>query len=182
MSGTVVPCFSPSARNCAASSHIKSPLKRYVVRGPCASEDNEQHHRVLGWLAKRFGLFDQRGRSRSMEFLGLASGSSRQFQKTPFSHAGSAVMAGVVDMNPTDPIEGMLISQLVVAHEAALSLYRRAWAPATPIVISRHIQNLPNGGFTYRATRSASRSRAATNHGKACDRECRSSSGRLPNC
>src|SRR5262249_44160268 len=44
------------------------------------------------------------------------------------SHAGSAVMAGVVDMNPTDPIEGMLISQLVVANEAALSLYRRAWA------------------------------------------------------
>ena len=31
-------------------------------------------------------------------------------------------------MNPTDPIEGMLISQLVVANEAALSLYRRAWA------------------------------------------------------
>jgi hypothetical protein len=44
------------------------------------------------------------------------------------SHVGSAVMAGVVDMNPTDPIEGMLISQLVVANEAALSLYRRAWA------------------------------------------------------
>jgi hypothetical protein len=37
-------------------------------------------------------------------------------------------MAGVVDMEPTDPIEGMLISQLVVANEAALSLYRRAWA------------------------------------------------------
>jgi hypothetical protein len=44
------------------------------------------------------------------------------------SHVGSAVMAGVVDMNPTDPIEGMLIAQLVVANEAALSLYRRAWA------------------------------------------------------
>src|SRR5215471_9196481 len=43
------------------------------------------------------------------------------------SHAGSAVMAGVVDMDPTDPIEGMLIAQLVVANEAALSLYRRAW-------------------------------------------------------
>ena len=39
-----------------------------------------------------------------------------------------AVMAGVVDMNPTNPIEGMLIAQLVVANEAALSLYRRAWA------------------------------------------------------
>jgi hypothetical protein len=44
------------------------------------------------------------------------------------SQVGSAVMAGVVDMKPTDPIEGMLISQLVVANEAALSLYRRAWA------------------------------------------------------
>ena len=44
------------------------------------------------------------------------------------SHVGSAVMAGVVDMNPTHPIEGVLISQLVVANEAALSLYRRAWA------------------------------------------------------
>jgi hypothetical protein len=37
-------------------------------------------------------------------------------------------MAGVVDMKPTDPIEAMLIAQLVVANEAALDLYRRAWA------------------------------------------------------
>src|SRR5215813_11599081 len=44
------------------------------------------------------------------------------------SQVGSAVMAGVVDMDPTDPIEGMLIAQLVVANEAALSLYQRAWA------------------------------------------------------
>jgi hypothetical protein len=42
------------------------------------------------------------------------------------SHAGSAIMAGVVDMKPTDPIEGVLIE--VVANEAALALYRRAWA------------------------------------------------------
>jgi hypothetical protein len=44
------------------------------------------------------------------------------------SHVASAVMAGVVDMKPDDPIEGMLISQLVVANEAALSLYKSAWA------------------------------------------------------
>jgi hypothetical protein len=44
------------------------------------------------------------------------------------SHVGSAVAAGTVDMNPADPIEGMLIAQLVVANEAALSMYRRAWA------------------------------------------------------
>ena len=40
------------------------------------------------------------------------------------SHAGSAVAAGIVDMKPADPIEGMLISQLVVANEAALSMYQ----------------------------------------------------------
>ena len=31
-------------------------------------------------------------------------------------------------MNPTDPVEGMLMAQLVVANEAALSMYQRAWA------------------------------------------------------
>ena len=43
------------------------------------------------------------------------------------SQAGSAVAAGIVDMKPADPVEGMLISQLVVANEAALNLYRLAW-------------------------------------------------------
>jgi hypothetical protein len=44
------------------------------------------------------------------------------------SLAGSAVAAGVVDMKPADPIEGVMISQIVVANEAALSMYQRAWA------------------------------------------------------
>jgi hypothetical protein len=44
------------------------------------------------------------------------------------SLAGSAVVAGVVDMNPADPIEGVLISQIVVANEAAMNLYRLGWA------------------------------------------------------
>jgi hypothetical protein len=43
------------------------------------------------------------------------------------SHAGSAVAAGIVDIKPADPVEGMLISQLVVANEAALKLYQLAW-------------------------------------------------------
>jgi hypothetical protein len=43
------------------------------------------------------------------------------------SHAGSAVVAGIVDMKPADPVEGILISQLVVANEAALKLYHLAW-------------------------------------------------------
>jgi len=43
------------------------------------------------------------------------------------SKAGSAVAAGVVDMKPADPIEGVLISQIVTANEAALQFYRRGW-------------------------------------------------------
>jgi hypothetical protein len=41
---------------------------------------------------------------------------------------GTAVFSGMIDIDPADPIEGMLVSQLVVAHEAALSMYQRAWA------------------------------------------------------
>ena len=44
------------------------------------------------------------------------------------SHAGSAAAAGIVDMKPADPIEGVLISQIVVANEAAMNLYRLGWA------------------------------------------------------
>jgi hypothetical protein len=51
-----------------------------------------------------------------------------QYNADAVSRAGSAVAAGTVDMNPADPIEGILIAQLVVANEAALSMYRRAWA------------------------------------------------------
>jgi len=43
------------------------------------------------------------------------------------SQAGSGVVAGIVDMTPADPVEGVLISQLVVANEAALKLYQLAW-------------------------------------------------------
>jgi hypothetical protein len=41
---------------------------------------------------------------------------------------GSAVVSGVMDLKPEDPIEGMLSAQIMVAHEAALDMYRRAWA------------------------------------------------------
>jgi hypothetical protein len=43
------------------------------------------------------------------------------------SDAGSAVAAGIMDMKPADPVEGILISQLAVANEAALKLYQLAW-------------------------------------------------------
>jgi len=47
------------------------------------------------------------------------------------SYAGSAAAAGIVDMNPADPIEGVLISQIVVVNEAAMNLYRLGWLNCT---------------------------------------------------
>jgi hypothetical protein len=43
------------------------------------------------------------------------------------SEAATAVFSGMFDIQPSDPIEGILVGQLMVAHEAALSMYRRAW-------------------------------------------------------
>jgi hypothetical protein len=48
--------------------------------------------------------------------------------KEDLGEVGTAVFSGIIDINPADPIEGILVSQLVVAHEAALSMYRLAWA------------------------------------------------------
>ena len=59
MSGTVAPCFSASARNCAASSRTSVAIERDIVRDPEAVEDREQQQRVFGRLSERFGLFDQ---------------------------------------------------------------------------------------------------------------------------
>jgi hypothetical protein len=41
--------------------------------------------------------------------------------------AATAALSGLADIKPTDPIEGMLVAQMIVANEAALGLYRRAW-------------------------------------------------------
>jgi hypothetical protein len=43
------------------------------------------------------------------------------------TRAAAAALSGMVDIKPADPIEGVLIGQLIVAHEAALSMYRCAW-------------------------------------------------------
>jgi hypothetical protein len=34
----------------------------------------------------------------------------------------------MIDMKPGDPMEGMLIGQLMAANEAALAMYRKGWA------------------------------------------------------
>jgi hypothetical protein len=44
-----------------------------------------------------------------------------------YEEAAAAVLSGLADINPTDSVEGMLVAQMIVANEAALALYRRAW-------------------------------------------------------
>lgn len=39
-----------------------------------------------------------------------------------------AVSYGVMDMAPVDPVEGILIAQLIAANEAALAMYQKGWA------------------------------------------------------
>jgi hypothetical protein len=41
--------------------------------------------------------------------------------------AAVAVFSGMMDMKPADPIEGILISQLITANQVSLSMYERAW-------------------------------------------------------
>jgi hypothetical protein len=41
--------------------------------------------------------------------------------------AENAAVGVLVDMNPSDPIEGILIAQLIAAHEAAHEMYSWAW-------------------------------------------------------
>jgi hypothetical protein len=42
--------------------------------------------------------------------------------------ATTAVCHAMVDFAPADPIEGILIAQLMAANEASLSMYRRGWS------------------------------------------------------
>src|SRR5215216_8004585 len=40
----------------------------------------------------------------------------------------TAICQAMADMAPADPIEGILIAQLMAANEAALAMYQKGWA------------------------------------------------------
>ena len=48
--------------------------------------------------------------------------------KDAITEACLAVSYGAMDIGPADPIEGILIAQLMAANEASLSMYRRGWS------------------------------------------------------
>src|ERR1700712_1899803 len=41
--------------------------------------------------------------------------------------AALAVSYGTMDIAPADPVEGILIAQLIAASEASLAMYRKGW-------------------------------------------------------
>jgi hypothetical protein len=42
--------------------------------------------------------------------------------------ATTALYSGMIDMKPADPIEGIIISQLMAASQSSLVMYHKAWA------------------------------------------------------
>jgi hypothetical protein len=65
---------------------------------------------------------------RQMQLIVSALPGASARDKKSAGEIGSAVISGLMDVKPTDPVEGMLTAQMIVAHEAALDMYRRAWA------------------------------------------------------
>jgi hypothetical protein len=89
---------------------------------PVVIETKPGHHKDIG------GGDSDKWNFRQMRLVMSALPGVNSADKKTAGEVGSAVISGVMDVKPTDPIEGMLTSQMVVAHEAALEMYRRAWS------------------------------------------------------
>jgi hypothetical protein len=78
------------------------------------------------------GEFKQLGGSQADEWNGRLNNLTINALPRPNSdqitEAALAVSYGVADISPADPIEGILIAQLMAANEAALEMYRKGWA------------------------------------------------------
>jgi hypothetical protein len=57
------------------------------------------------------------------------------FHSPDFAEAARASLQGLRGIKPNDPIEGMLASQIIAAHEAAMHLRQLAWCPDQSFVV-----------------------------------------------
>ena len=92
-----------------------------------------------------------------------------------------AIVGALDDTSPGDELEGMMVAQMIAAHNAAMRCYRRAMLEDQPLPRRRAprsgeqaVSNL--GGASGRA-RQASWQGSAKNHGRACPRSRRQPSG-----
>jgi hypothetical protein len=89
---------------------------------PIVIQTKPGHHKDIG------GGESENWNLRQMQLILSALPGASARDKKSAGEIGSAVISGLMDVKPADPVEGMLTSQMVVAHEAALDMYRRAWA------------------------------------------------------
>jgi hypothetical protein len=61
--------------------------------------------------------------------VGLLSALPGAHQQKGPSDLANGIIAGIANIKPSDPIEGIIAGQMIAAHEAALNLYCRAWNP-----------------------------------------------------
>jgi len=66
----------------------------------------------------------------NMRLMNLVGGSLpiNHSNRETSNEAMKAICQATVDIAPADPIEGILIAQLMAANEASLAMYRRGWA------------------------------------------------------
>jgi hypothetical protein len=100
----------------------KTPQKKASTDEPVVIETTPGSAKQIG------GGESDKWNFRQMRLLVSALPGVTSADKKAAGEIGSAVVSGVMDLKPQDPIEGMLVSQIVVAHEAALDMYRRAWS------------------------------------------------------
>jgi len=98
------------------------PDKKLGKDDPIVIETKPGHHKDIG------GGESDKWNFRQMRLLLSALPGVNSGDKKNAGEVGSAVVSGIMDLKPEDPIEGMLASQIAVAHEAALDMYRRAWS------------------------------------------------------
>jgi hypothetical protein len=89
---------------------------------PVVIETKPGHHKDIG------GGEAEEWNFRQMRLMLSALPGVNAGDKKNAGEVGSAVVSGLMDLKPSDPVEGMLVTQIVVAHEAALDMYRRAWS------------------------------------------------------
>ena len=99
--------------------------------------------------------------------------------KEAITTAAVAVCRGTMDIAPADPVEGILIAQLMAANEASLAMYSKAWAQ--PPEYFRGPNEIPaacrqggtDGHDVDRKARPPPRPRPTADHGQARDHEQR---------
>ena len=63
------------------------------------------------------------------------AGALPAFHSPDFAEAARACLQGLRGVKPNDPIEGMLASQIIAAHEAAMHLRKLAWHPDQSFIV-----------------------------------------------